>query len=112
MSSVGLQRVIQCVAETRFDGVLNAANFLYEELCESVTQFCAVIVRSDLACLRQVQDVADCLPAPAWVGCGICGIWFTSQWLQSDITAFCACKVVIKCCHHCIGLIPIYMYKQ
>ena len=48
MSNVGLQRVVQCVAETRFDGVLDAANFLDKELCESVTQFCAVIVRSDL----------------------------------------------------------------
>ena len=70
MSNVGLQRVVQCVTETHFDGVLNAANFLDKELCESVTQFCAVIDRSDVARLRQVQDVADCRPAPAWVGCG------------------------------------------
>jgi len=32
MSNVGLQRVVQCVAETHFDGVLNAANFLDKEL--------------------------------------------------------------------------------
>ena len=37
-----------CRRSTRFGGVLNAANFLNEELCESIAQFCAVIIRSDM----------------------------------------------------------------
>jgi len=32
MSNVRLQRIVECVAETHFDGVLNAANFLNEKL--------------------------------------------------------------------------------
>jgi len=39
VSEVRLQRIVGCVAETRFDGVLNAADFIEEKLCESVAQF-------------------------------------------------------------------------